>query len=371
MTFHLDRPGPWRVLGLMSGTSADGVDAALIEVDPGAFEGGQPFLRLLGHAQTPYPDELRAAVLAAAGNRLDPADLCILQRRLGDHHAEAAASLCGKLNLQPDLASLHGQTVQHHPEHAATLQLADPYVLAERLRCPVVFDLRRRDMALGGQGAPLVPKAELWLHGADRAFLALNLGGIANATIWDGAKLHAWDLGPGMSLLDLAARRWLDLAFDPYGGHATGAVDEPRVADWLKHPYFQAPPPKSTGREVFGEAWLDAEAPALERLPLPDRLATLAAFTASAVAHELRRVRLPLSGGLLSGGGAHHTRLREELAKRAPALTWRVDKSLPPGSREAVSWALLGAASAAGVASNLPGVTGASREAVLGAWVFP
>ena len=355
----------------MSGTSADGVDAALIEVDPGGFDGGTPFMRLLGHAQTPYPEELRAEVLAAAGNRLDPAALCILQRRLGDHHAGAAADLCAKLKLQPDLASLHGQTVQHHPEQGATLQLADPYLMAERLRCPVVFDLRRRDMALGGQGAPLVPMTELWLHGADRPFLALNLGGIANATIWDGARLHAWDLGPGMSLLDLAARRWLDLDFDPFGGHATGAVDETLVARWLEHPYFQAQPPKSTGREVFGEIWLGAQAPALERRPLPDRLATLAAFSASAVAHELRRVRLPLSGGLLSGGGAHHQRLREELGRRTPALRWRVDEGLPSGSREAVSWALLGAASAAGVPGNLPEVTGASSPAVLGAWVFP
>ena len=355
----------------MSGTSADGVDAALIEVDPGAFHGGAPFLGLLGHAHAPYPEDLRAAVLAAAGNRLDPAPLCILQRRLGDHHAEAAAALCAKLKVQADLASLHGQTVQHHPDHGATLQLADPYVLAERLRCPVVFDLRRRDMALGGQGAPLVPKTELWLHGADRPFLALNLGGIANATIWDGAKLHAWDLGPGMSLLDLAARRWLDLDFDPFGGHAAGAVDEALITGWLEHPYFQTEPPKSTGREMFGEGWLEEQAPVLDRLPLPDRLATLAAFSASAVAHELKRVLLPLSGGLLSGGGAHHQRLREELGQRTPALRWRVDEGLPPGSREAVSWALLGAASAIGVPGNLPEVTGASAAAVLGAWVFP
>jgi anhydro-N-acetylmuramic acid kinase len=371
MTLRIDRPGPWRVLGLMSGTSADGVDAALIEVDPGGFDGGQPFLAMVGHAYMAYPDGVREAVLAAAGNRLDPAGLCALQRRLGDLHAEAAAALCGKLGQQPDLASLHGQTVQHHPAQGATMQLADPFVLVERLRCPVVYDLRRRDMALGGHGAPLVPKAELWLHGMERPFLALNLGGIANATIWDGAQLHAWDLGPGMSLLDFAARRWLDLDFDPHGGHATGAVDEARIAAWMEHPYFQAPPPKSTGREMFGEAWLEKEAPGLERLPLADRLATLAAFSASAVAHELRRLRLPLSGGLLSGGGARHQRLREELAHRVPALRWRVDDGLPAGSREAVSWALLGAASAAGLPGNFPGVTGASAEAALGAWVFP
>jgi anhydro-N-acetylmuramic acid kinase len=244
-------------------------------------------------------------------------------------------------------------------------------VLCDRLECPVVFDLRRRDMALGGQGAPLVPKAELWLHGADRPFLALNLGGIANATVWDGNILRAWDLGPGMSLLDLAARRWLERAFDPEGSHATGEVDEALLNGWMKHPYFQQAPPKSTGREVFGEAWLEREAPSLEARALPDRLATLAAFSAEAVARELSRLPLPEMDGLFSGGGAHHHRLREELARRVPAVAWRADESLPPGSREAVSWALLGAASAAGVAGNHPEVTGATREAVLGAWVFP
>ncbi|MBS1766113.1 MAG: anhydro-N-acetylmuramic acid kinase [Acidobacteria bacterium] len=369
MTFHLDRPGPWRVLGLMSGTSADGVDAALIEVDPAGFEGGRPFQGLIRHAWTPYPAALREGVLAAAANRLDPAALCILQRRLGGHHAEAAASLCAE--IQPDLASLHGQTVQHHPEAGATLQLADPYVLCERLRCPVVFDLRRRDMALGGQGAPLVPKAELWLQGAARPFLALNLGGIANATVWDGANLRAWDLGPGMSLLDLGARRWLGREFDPEGGHATGEVHGVLLEAWMRHPYFEAAPPKSTGREVFGEAWLNQQAPSLEALRPEDRLATLAAFSAEAIARELSRFPMPDLEGLLSGGGAHHARLRDELARRAPTVAWRMDDALPSGSREAVSWALLGAASAAGVPGNLPSVTGATREAVLGAWVFP
>lgn len=371
MTTPFDRPGPWRVLGLMSGTSADGVDAALVEVDPGGYDGGAPFLRLLGHAHTIYPEKLRDGVLAAAANRLDPAALCILQRKLGDHHAGAATTLCAELGLSADLASLHGQTVQHHPGEGATLQLADPFVLAERLRCPVIFDLRRRDMALGGQGAPLVPKAELWLHGADRPFLALNLGGIANATIWDGQHLHAWDLGPGMSLLDLAAKRWLGMDYDPDGRHASGQVDERKVESWMRHPYFQLPPPKSTGREVFGEAWLEAETTELERLAVSDRLATLAAFSAAAIAHELHRLRLPLSGGQLSGGGARHERLRRELSERAPALSWRMDDALPPGSREAVSWALLGAASAAGFPANFPSVTGATAEAILGAWVFP
>lgn len=367
---------PWRVLGLMSGTSADGVDAVLIEVDPnaftnGAFEAGRPFRSLLGHLAVPYPGHLREQVLAAAANRIDPAGLCVLQRRLGDHHAAAARALCANLSLQPDLASLHGQTVQHHPALGASLQLADPYVLAEALGCPVVWDLRRRDLALGGQGAPLVPLAERWLHGSG-PWLALNLGGIANLAVWDGAATSAWDTGPGMSLLDLAAEHWLGLPFDAEGATAHGRVQEALLAHWLTHPYFQLPRPKSTGREVFGRAWFLAESPGLEALALPDRLATLAAFTAASVALEATRLA-PLPPGtraLVSGGGARHRRLRAELAARLP-LPLEDDAAFPQGAREAVSWALLGAASALGLPGNLPAVTGATRPVALGSWVWP
>ena len=362
---------PWRVLGLMSGTSADGVDVVAIDVDPPGFAGGTPFGGLLGHHAAPYPEALRDRVLAAASNRLDPAGLCVLQRRLGDHHAQAARDLCAALNVRPDLASLHGQTVQHHPDEGASLQLADPYVLAEALGCPVVWDLRRRDLSLGGQGAPLVPLPERWLHGSG-PWMALNLGGIANLTQWDGHSTRAWDTGPGMSLLDLAAKRWLELPFDPDGAAATGEVAEALVARWLTHPYFAAALPKSTGREVFGEAWLASEAANLETLPLPGRLATLAAFTAAAVAKEAGRVApWPIgTKGLVSGGGARHRRLRRELAARLP-LKLEDDVAFPSGAREAVSWALLGAASALGIPGNLPEVTGAARAAVLGSWVWP
>lgn len=373
MRFRIPLPEdrPWRVLGLMSGTSADGLDAVLVEVDPQAFPDGQPFLSLLGHHTAPYPEALRNQVLEAASNRLDPAGLCVLQRRLGDHHARAAADLCMGLSLRPDLASLHGQTVQHHPAEGASLQLADPYVLAEALGCPVVWDLRRRDLALGGQGAPLVPLPERWLRGTG-PWLALNLGGIANLAAWDGARLRAWDTGPGMSLLDLAARRWLGRSFDPDGEAASGAVHRDLLTRWMRHPYFHQVPPKSTGREVFGEAWLEAEWVALEGLPLADRLASLAAFTAESVDQEVRRLGLlaPGTRGLVSGGGARHRRLRAELAARLP-LPLEDDLAFPSGAREAVSWALLGAASALGIPGNLPEVTGAARPVALGSWVWP
>ena len=372
MTPPLPPTGPWTVLGLMSGTSADGADAALIRVDPTGFQAGSPFLECLGHHHEPYPAPLREAVLAAAGDALKPSELCILQTRLGAHHAQTALKLTQALGLQPDLASLHGQTVQHRPAQHATLQLADPYQLAEALHCPVLWDLRRRDMALGGQGAPMVPMAELWLHGRTQPWVALNLGGIANATVWDGQRVKAWDLGPAMSLLDLGAARWLKRPYDPDGASATGKPHAALLARWLAHPYFRKCPPKSTGREVFGAQWMAEEGPELERIPLADRLATLAAFTARAVARELGAWAPPMPLGtplLLSGGGARHQRVLWELSEARPGLTLKVDLQFPEGAREAVSWALLGAASAAGVPGSLPEVTGASRAAVLGTWV--
>ena len=367
-SFPLPADRPWRVLGLMSGTSADGVDAVVAEVDPAGFRGGRPFRSLLAHHHHPYPEALRQAVVEAASDRLRPGELCILQRRLGEAHAEAARALA---HLDPDFASLHGQTVQHHPGAGATLQLADPYLLALALQRAVVWDLRRMDLALGGQGAPLVPLTELWLRGQDRPWVALNLGGIANATVWDGQRVRAWDVGPGMSLLDLAAQRWLHIPFDPGGAYAEGAVDGNLLSAWMAHPYFAAEPPKSTGREMFGAAWLEAEAPALEALPLGARLATLAAFTAEALARELARLERCPSEGVVSGGGAQHARVRRELRLRLPHLALAEDGAFPPGAREALSWALLGAASAAGIPGNLPEVTGASRAAVLGSWVRP
>ena len=362
---------PWRVLGLMSGTSADGLDAALIEVDPWGFGEDEPFLGLLGHLHVPYPDTLQGQILEAAADRLNPSGLCILQRALGNHHAAAALACCAGLDLHPDLAVLHGQTVQHQPDHGASLQLADPYVLAEALRCPVGWDLRRRDLALGGQGAPLVPLTERWLHGPG-PWLALNLGGIANLSAWDGQHLRAWDTGPAMSLLDLAAQRWLGQPFDPDGRAASGQVDEACLDRWLRHAYFQQVPPKSTGRETFGAAWLAGETEALASLSLPDRLATLAAFTAASVARETARLGPlpPGTRGLVSGGGVRHRRLRDELARRLP-LPLAEDRAFPPGAREAISWALLGAASALGLPGNLPEVTGARRAEALGSWVFP
>lgn len=359
---------PWQVLGLMSGTSADGIDAALIEVDPLGFKNGKPYRRFVAHVHAPYEPSLRASVLEAIQNQATPERICILQQELG----KACANVCTSLKAHHpiDMVSLHGQTVQHHPQHQASLQLADPYLIIRAINTPVVWDLRRMDLAYGGQGAPLVPLAEQWLHGTTAPWIALNLGGIANVTVWNGHELLAWDTGPGMSLLDLAAHRWMDQTHDPQGSTASGAVHDAIIDSWMNDSYFHQDPPKSTGREYFGLAWFERALPALESLSLQDRLATLAAFTARTVHHEIKRVSLPQSSPVwVSGGGVQHHRLMKQLKSEA-SLSWNVDEQFPSGAREAVSWALLGAASACGIPGNLPSTTGASAAVVLGSWAL-
>ncbi len=364
--------GLWHVVGVMSGTSADGVDAVCIEVDPNQFTSGKPFRSIIAHHYEAYPASLRTNILQATQDILKISELTILQRALGDFHAACVSNLLKKQILPVNLISLHGQTVQHHPESGASLQLADPYVMARVIGAPVVWDLRRVDLAYGGQGAPLVPKTEQWLRGTSSSWLALNLGGIANVTVWDQIHLRAWDTGPGMSLLDLAASWWLKKTWDEAGSHATGQIDQGWIEEALQDSYFKRSLPKSTGREYFGTAWLTLRRTALEKLALNDRFATLAAFTAESIAHELKREGIYKDlKAWVSGGGSAHSRLLTELKRVLPEIDWRIDTALPQGSREAVSWALLGAASAVGETGNHPEVTGASQPLVLGSWVFP
>ena len=175
-----------------------------------------------------------------------------------------------------------------------------------------------------------------------------------------------------MSLLDLAATWWLETPYDSQGAHATGHVHTEWIQEGLQDAYFVRSLPKSTGREYFGSSWLTARRPSLESWSLEDRLATLAAFTAESIAHELKREGCSKGfNAWVSGGGSAHPRLLQELKRVLPEIHWHLDTSLPPGSREAVSWALLGAASAVGQAGNHPDVTGASQLLILGSWTFP
>ncbi|MFM2121712.1 MAG: hypothetical protein RLZZ589_149 [Cyanobacteriota bacterium] len=380
-----------RVLGLMSGTSADGVDAVLA-----AFEGPprRPRWRLLSRASHPYPAELQRQITAIGqGAPCSASELLELGEAITEGQA-AAARACDPTG-QATLVGCHGQTLWHRPASGErpgnSWQLLQGPRLAERLQRPVVFDFRAADLALGGQGAPLVPAADAALLPAIGGWRALlNLGGIANLTLLPPASgpdrqrpVLGWDCGPANTLLDLAVQRFSDgrLRFDADGAWASrGRINESRLHRWLQEPYLRQPPPKSTGRELFGAADLERrlaelEADALQAgapLQPADALASLTAFSAAVVAQDLAASPAPLEL-LVAGGGARNQLLMGELRRRCRGLQVRplAELGIGDSDREALAFALLAWWHALGVPGSLPAVTGARQAAVLGVCAHP
>jgi anhydro-N-acetylmuramic acid kinase len=369
---------PRRVVGLISGTSADGIDAALVELE-GAGETTRA--RLLAFRTRPFDPDVRARVLAVGDARAD--ELLRLHYRLGEEFARAALEVMEQARrdgLPVHLIGSHGQTARHHPRagaadgRAATLQLAEPAIIAERTGLPVVADFRPRDIAAGGEGAPLVPLVD-WLlfrrAGATRA--CLNMGGIANVTVVTERleTVRAFDLGPANMPLDIVVHAWTDGAetFDRDGARAArGRVDRELVAELLRHPFFQLPPPKSTGREAFGDVFVR---PLLARYAgrEGDLLATLTRFVAESVATGIRQwVRDPIAEVLVSGGGARNRTLMAALGAALAPVPVRslAEVGLDPDAKEAVAFAVLANETLFGRPGNLPGATGAVGPRVLG-----
>lgn len=378
-----------KVIGLMSGTSADAVDAALVEWPEGPA--AHPF-RLLAFREDPLPADLRerihrlAAGRESAGTAL--AALAGLDVELGERFAGSAAALAGEAGVAlEDVAAVasHGQTVAHHPEHRATLQIGDPSVIAERTGCTTVADFRPRDMAAGGEGAPLAP----FFHFAavadpEEGRVVLNLGGIANVT-WmpRGAKeadVVAFDVGPANALLDGVVQVLSDGAesMDRDGARARrGKVDRALLERLLDDDYLRRPPPKSTGRERYGLA--EAEALAAEwragGRAGDDLVATLAAFTVESVSRACRDLLHEPDGRpaqigrlLVAGGGARNPALREGLAAALPGT--RVEAldaaGVPAAACEAMAFSLMGRNALLGLPNHLPVCTGAAGARVLG-----
>lgn len=356
----------------MSGTSMDAVDAALAEATAEGFR-----VRAARRVELPGPLAARLRRLAAGGADIDDAidELGELDQLVGELFAGAAVGLLAAAGVQPaEVRAIgsHGQTIRHRPRapRPFTLQIGDPNVITTRTGIPVVADFRRKDMALGGQGAPLVPafhQAVFARAGEYRA--VLNLGGIANLTrLPPGRPVTGFDTGPGNCLMDAWARRHLDKPFDEGGAWgASGTVCAPLLEALLAHPYLAAPPPKSTGPEDFSPGWLDA-ALASAGAPAPaDVQATLCELTARTVAAALEET--PPARLVACGGGVHNVALLERLRARLPAT--RVESSaahgIDPDQVEAAAFAWLAARTLAGRPGNLPAVTGADRAAVLGA----
>jgi anhydro-N-acetylmuramic acid kinase len=364
--------------GLMSGTSLDGVDAVLLEL--GAQEGASPAcLRVLGHVQLPMPPLLRAEF--AALNQASPDELHRAQLagiELSRLYALALEQLLRAAGVgAADLTAVgaHGQTVRHRPELGYTVQLGAPAWLAEQCGITVVADFRSRDLAAGGQGAPLVPAFHRAVFGRDGADLAvLNLGGIANLSLlYADGRVLGFDSGPGNALLDLWAQRHLGRDYDAGGAWGAGGAVLPELLErLLDDAYFRLAPPKSTGRDYFDAGWLQGRLRGFEAAEARDVQATLARMAAAAVAAELRRHMPDARELLVCGGGAGNLDLLRHLRQLLPGceLLDTRSRGLEPQQVEAAAFAWLAARTLDGLPGNLPAVTGARGPRVLGA-VYP
>jgi anhydro-N-acetylmuramic acid kinase len=377
-----------RVIGLMSGTSADGVDAALVEIDTG---GGRLTIEVRADMTLPYPPGLRERILAlASGGSTE--EVCHLNAYLGELFATAAAAVAGQAGIsmaEVDLIGSHGQTIHHLPTprreggHVvrSTLQIAEPAVIAERTGVTTIAGFRPRDLAAGGEGAPLTPIVHhlLFAH-PERGRVVLNLGGIANVTVLpagsDASAVTGFDTGPGNVLLDEFVRT-MGLSEKGYdeGGRlaASGRVLPTVLGELLEHPFVRRAPPKSTGRETFSPAFVREYRARLaeEGVSNLDVLATLAAFTAEAVAQNLREFVLPkaeVSEVVVAGGGSHNVFLMRRLASALPGCAIVPSDALgfPADAIEAVAFAVLAYLTATGQPGNLPAVTRARGPRILG-----
>ncbi len=377
---------PMRVLGLMSGTSVDGIDAALCEFapDPAGGTGALAF-RLRHFQEMPLPAPIRHRVLALCRpetSRID--DLTEMSFVLGDLFAEAVLRACAAVGLAPadlDLIASHGQTVYHLVEpgrRVATLQIGQPAVIAAHTGVTTIADLRVADVAAGGQGAPLVSFFDaLFFRHPTRHRALQNIGGIGNVTfVAPDGTATAFDTGPGNSLIDYAVRRYSGgaLPYDQDGQMArAGQVQAALLAELLAEPYYQMAPPKTTGRELFGDAYgagVVDRAEALGAGPA-DVVATLTALTARSIADAYARFG-PAAGideVIVAGGGARNPVLLDMLRAALPGAPIALHDAygLPAKAKEATVFALLGYAGLHGCPATVPSCTGATRPAVPGA----
>jgi anhydro-N-acetylmuramic acid kinase len=362
--------------GVMSGTSLDGVDAVVVEFAP---QPGAAFA-VLGATHVAFPSALRGELMSLQASGADElARSARTANALADLYAMAIADACTAAGVAPhDLvaAGVHGQTVRHRPEQGWTVQLNNPARVAERAYVTVVADFRNRDVAAGGQGAPLVPAFHAAVFGHPHVHRAVvNVGGIANLTdLPPGGTVRGFDTGPGNVLLDLWCARHRGAPFDAGGAWAAqGRCDDALLALLLAEHYFSGAPPKSTGRDLFHAAWLDARLRASGWRGRPeDAQATLAALTARSIADAVRAHAAGTAEILVCGGGANNATLLRllaaELAPRTVATT--AAQGVAVDHVEALAFAWLAREAIGGRPGNLPAVTGARGLRVLGA-IYP
>lgn len=377
-----------KVIGLMSGTSVDGVDAALVEIQGNGLD---TRVELIAFHTYPFGSGVRARIFDLFQPETSSVDeICQMNFLIGEVFADAALSVVSAAGLameEIDLIGSHGQTVYHLPPQAgaayvpSTLQLGEPAVIAYRTGVPTVANFRVADLAAGGQGAPLVPYVDFLLfRQTDRTIALQNIGGISNVTLIpagaSSSDVIASDTGPGNMIIDSIMEILTDgeEKYDNAGQFASqGSVSEPLLAAWLEHPFIAAAPPKTTGREAFGREFAQQalEQAETQKVTPTDLVATLTAFTAQTIADYYRRFlfpHFPVDGIYVSGGGCHNRTLMRHLKTLFQPVPLFSDDAIgvPGDAKEAIAFAVLANEAVHERPTNLPQVTGASKPMVLG-----
>ncbi|MDO8142643.1 MAG: anhydro-N-acetylmuramic acid kinase [Candidatus Brocadiales bacterium] len=384
---QLQHKNPKKVIGLMSGTSADGIDACLVEI---SGNGMHTKTNILAFETYTFEETTRTAILDTCNPETGAVDkVCQLNFHLGKLFANAAKSIANKAHIpikDVDLIGSHGQTIYHLPNLGSTLQIGEPSVIAQETGVTTVADFRPRDMAAGGQGAPLVPYVDFILfRNREKGRALQNIGGIANVTVLPQNcninDIIAFDTGPGNMMIDRITELVTNNAshFDEGGKLAAkGSVNDNLLTSLLSHPYLSKPPPKTTGREEFGKSFADnlyrdATHSGIKDL---DILTTVTAFTAYTIADSYKQWILPkhqLSEIIISGGGSHNNTLIKFLRQYInPTIQIHtIDKyGISPNAKEALAFAILANETISGNPNNVPSATGA-REAVIMGKIIP
>jgi anhydro-N-acetylmuramic acid kinase len=380
------------VAGVMSGTSADGINVALVQITPANT------IKLLGHAEYPYPKQIRAAILAAMNARqASVAHLSRLNFLLGELYADAVLATQKRFRIRANLVGCHGQTLYHQGESknflgrriAATWQTGESAIIAARTQLPVVSDFRPADIAAGGKGAPLVPFLDyLLFRDSSVGRIVQNIGGIANLTAIpanaDADQVVAFDTGPGNMVIDALTEKLIGKPFDRAGEiAASGNILQPILKQALSHKFFRAKPPKTAGREEFGREFVHAFLQSCKHSRKQDVIATATALTARSIADAVIRFIIKDANSqpptpwemIASGGGIKNTTLMRMLADELMPINIKLRTSdeldLPSEAKEAAAFAVLAYETWHRQPSNIPSATGAKRPAILGKISYP